>query len=345
MDWAPSPRWWVPGCPGKADAWLFVEEVPDRYLVASGSHRLSPFSLAESQQLQFLKANFRRLVSAQRVVVAVTVRGLVCVWWDRKCWRWVPGYWPVESLRDGIPHERESMGELLADLLLEMNVAGANVELLLPLPGVHWRVMEGLPPGELDQARRAVVDLPWPLVFEESYTAVMPFDPFIVAVGVSRQYLQAWIDVVEIADLPLIHTGWILTSALRGLLKLTLDWQGDIAWVIEEAESVLRLVILRRGIPEIDRLIEPSLEPIKEVRRCLLAWKQSQKKELPLGWWLCVPFDHVSTWDSAVDHDGGEQCLNVPIPSGLQTADLTNGSEYLDPLIHLALFGELEGVG
>jgi hypothetical protein len=42
-----------------------------------------------------------------------------------------------------------------------------------------------------------------------------------VALGVTRLQLQAWIDVVDQADLVLRRVDWCLTSALRGLLQLT----------------------------------------------------------------------------------------------------------------------------
>ena len=40
------------------------------------------------------------------------------------------------------------MAELLADLLLDQDLIDAQVELLLPLAGVHWRVLDGIEPGQ-----------------------------------------------------------------------------------------------------------------------------------------------------------------------------------------------------
>jgi hypothetical protein len=71
-----------------------------------------------------------------------------------------------------MPLQREAMAELLADLLLDNDLMDAQVELLLPLAGVHWRVLDGIEPGEFEQAKPELADLPWPLQAQESYTAL-----------------------------------------------------------------------------------------------------------------------------------------------------------------------------
>ena len=73
--------------------------------------------------------------------------------------------------------QREAMAELLADLLLDHDLIDAQVELLLPLSGVHWRVLDGIEPGQFEQANPALADLPWPLQPQESYTASPPWVP------------------------------------------------------------------------------------------------------------------------------------------------------------------------
>ena len=40
--------------------------------------------------------------------------------------------------------QREAMAESLEELLFDSNVGGARIELLLPLDGVNWRVLEGV---------------------------------------------------------------------------------------------------------------------------------------------------------------------------------------------------------
>ena len=165
-----------------------------------------------------------------------------------------------------MPLQREAMAELLADLLLDNDLMDAQVELLLPLAGVHWRVSDGIEPGQFEQAKPALADLPWPLQPQESYTALtslgtaegsVPGSSVTVALGVMRLQLQAWIDVIEQADLVLRRVDWCLTSALRGLLQLTHSWSGNLAWLIQDGRSC-RLVLFNNGVPELDQLMTKS---------------------------------------------------------------------------------------
>jgi hypothetical protein len=59
-----------------------------------------------------------------------------------------------------------------------------------------------------------------------------------VALGVTRLQLQAWIDVMDQADLVLRRVDWCLSSALRGLLQLTHSWSGNLAWLIQDGPIV-----------------------------------------------------------------------------------------------------------
>ena len=90
------------------------------------------------------------------------------------------------------------------------------------MDGVQWRVLDGIEPDQLEQAKPALADLPWPLQAQESYTALTSLgtaegsvtsrsvtessvtgSSVTVALGVTHVHLQAWIDVIEQADLVL----------------------------------------------------------------------------------------------------------------------------------------------
>ena len=51
------------------------------------------------------------------------------------------------------------MAELLADLLLDHDLIDAQVELVLPMAGVHWRVLDGIEPDQFEQAKPTLADL------------------------------------------------------------------------------------------------------------------------------------------------------------------------------------------
>jgi hypothetical protein len=257
-----------------------------------------------------------------------------------------------------MPLQRDAMAELLADLLLDHDLIDAQVELLLPMAGVHWRVLDGIEPDQFEQAKPALADLPWPLQAQESYTALTSLgtaegsvtsssvtsSSVTVALGVKRVHLQAWIDVIEQADLVLRRVDWCLSSALRGLLQLTQHWSGDLAWLIQDGPSC-RLVLLRSGVPELDQVMTTAAAEVdgcqREIRAWLAAWQQRSESSVALGWWFSVACDQNDLWEALVDLGRGEQLLQQVLPILEQATDLETPTPPLEALEHLALLGSL----
>ena len=320
-------------------------------------------SLAEIPQLQALQSQIRRLWAAQTVVVLASDRGLWIVWRSDEGWQVASGSWPEGCCRDGMPLQREAMAELLADLLLDHDLIDAQVELLLPMAGVHWRVLDGIEPDQFEQAKPALADLPWPLQAQESYTALTSLgtaegsvtsssvtsssvtsSSVTVALGVKRVHLQAWIDVIEQADLVLRRVDWCLSSALRGLLQLTQHWSGDLAWLIQDGPSC-RLVLLRGGVPELDQVMTTAAAEVdgcqREIRAWLAAWQQRSESSVALGWWFSVACDQNDLWEALVDLGRGEQLLQQVLPILNQATDLETPTPPLEAFEHLALLGSV----
>ena len=309
-------------------------------------------SLAESPQLQALQSQIRRLWSAQTVVVLASDRGLWIVWPSDQGWQVASGSWPEGCCRDGMPLQREAMAELLADLLLDHDLIDAQVELLLPLAGVHWRVLDGVGPHQFEQVKPALADLPWPLQAQESYTALstlgsaknlLNVSSVTLALGVTRVQLQAWVDVMDQADVVLRRVDWCLSSALRALLQRTHPWSGDLAWLIQDGRSC-RLVLLRGGVPELDQLMTtPAADREgcqREIRAWLTAWQERSPSSAELGWWLSVAHDQADLWKPLVDGGRGECLLQQDLPSFEKAMD-SDPTHSLEPLEHLALLGSL----
>ena len=307
-------------------------------------------SLAEIPQLQALQSQLRRLWAAQTVVVLASDRGLWIVWPSKGGWQVASGFWPEGCCRDGMPLQREAMAELLADLLLDHDLMDAQVELLLPLAGVHWRVLDGIGPGQFEQVKPALAGLPWPLQPQESYTALTSLGTAhgsaMVALGVTRVHLQAWIDVIEQADLVLRRVDWCLSSALRGLLQLIHPWSGNLAWLIQDGPSC-RLVLLSSGVPELDQVMTTPVADLegcqREIRAWLTAWQQRSPSSVELGWWFSVAHDQSDLWRDLVDGGRGEHLLHRILPPFENAMDSSFSPKSLEPLEHLALLGSLNG--
>ena len=94
---------------------------------------------------------------------------LVCCWEQRGRWQQRVVGWPEGVCRDGVPLQREAVGELIADLIFDCDCPGAELVLCLPLEAASWCVVDGYgadgSPGLLPHALQSV-DLPFELCRE-----------------------------------------------------------------------------------------------------------------------------------------------------------------------------------
>ncbi len=303
-------------------------------------------SFAEIPQLQALTMSVQRLLKAQPVLAVVTDQHLVVCWQRRESWFWRLGYWAPDSCRDGVPLLREAMGELLADLLFESDVLGAEILLVLPEASCDWRVLEGASLSRLEQIgdrSRLLSELTWSIEPDATVLALSPCGDAVLALGAARPTVQAWIEVIEIADLPLRRMDWCLSVALRALKRLCSEWTGDLAWLLPSRRG-LRLVLIRAGVPELDRCVsfdvDDPLAAWEELVQLVDAW-QRIKAAVPLGWWLSLPVEERNGWAGRCIQARGDIRLDHEIPGAPLAWDPLDSSE-LDPVVEL-VFSALRG--
>ena len=309
---------------------------------------LLPSILIDNPQLQSIWFGLRRLIQSRRVVAIVSDQRLICAWEERGIWHWRSGAWPLDCLRDGHPLQRDAIADLLAELLLDCDVVGAQLELVLPIQGCHWRVLDGVAAEQLIQSAElipSITDLNLPLDVPDSYLAFAPCVDQTLVVGCSRSLLLAWIDVVEMADLPLRRVDWMVSSAQRGLMFEQQELVGDLAWVFEDASSC-RLVVIRAGVPELDCRIPLDIESdlAMELRRRIAAWQDLSGSSSSLVWCLCLPKELLIELESLIDPDRGETTWahKVPwTPVALTSEDEAQG---LLTLERLSLLGMREDI-
>jgi len=307
---------------------------------------LALLSFAEIPQLQALTMSVQRLLKAQPVLAVVTDQHLVVCWQRRESWFWRLGYWAPDSCRDGVPLLREAMGELLADLLFESDVLGAEILLVLPEASCDWRVLEGASLSRLEQIAdrsRLLSELTWSIEPDATVLALSPCGDAVLALGAARPTVQAWIEVIEIADLPLRRMDWCLSVALRALKRLCSEWTGDLAWLLPSRRG-LRLVLIRAGVPELDRCVsfdvDDPLAAWEELLQLVDAW-QRINAAVPLGWWLSLPVEERNGWAGRCIQARGDIRLDHEIPGAPLAWDPLDSSE-LDPVVEL-VFSALRG--
>ena len=296
-------------------------------------------ALAELPQLTALSLAWRRLVDVKPVLITVNNTGLVCCWHKGGGWWQRVVAWPNGVCRDGVPLQREAVGEFIADLIFDCDLPGAELVLCLPLRTAAWCVVDGYGsdrgPGLLPPSLQSL-DLPFDL--EESYITSSPVQDALVVVGVPRPLVQGWIEVAELADLPLRRVDWVLTAAQRALHQFTQSWHGDLAWLVVEENSI-RLLLLRQQVPEVDHALveDDSVACRRVIRACVDAWQARLASPPVLGWWFSVPTEQLDDWLPLVDAAAGESCLNQPLPVWAESSDPDVPADVLPPLQHLAL--------
>ena len=257
------------------------------------------------------------LLTRRRVVLAASDRVLSLAWWEQGEQRIITTDLPPDLCQGGVPLQREVLAETVADLLIEQGIASVSVELelLLPLPSCHWRLLEGAAGlGDATSLRVLAPEMNWPLQWQESYVALTSLQDreMAMVVGADRLILQAWIDMVASADLNLCQAEWILVAAWRALQALNGPLEGEWVWLIE-SEGIWRLVLLCEGRPELDVVLQstqiPSLRD--EVLFLLDAWDQKQRQ---IGgrrsWWITAGPSWKGRWK-----DGHGAGLHGPLVS------------------------------
>ena len=169
-------------------------------------------ALGELPQLTALSLAWRRLIDVKPMLMVVNNTSLVCCWDQGGDWHQRIVAWPDGVCRDGVPLQREAVGELIADLIFDSDCPGAELVLGLPLRAASWCVVDGYgsdgSPGLVPQALQSVA-LPFDLA--ESYVTSLPVQESFALVGVPRALIQGWSEVAEakicIAEIGPIQAG------------------------------------------------------------------------------------------------------------------------------------------
>jgi len=280
-------------------------------------------------QLEQLQSMAERWLSSQRVLLAVDETALVLLWQQGESLtlRHVP--LPQGLCRAGLPMQREALGELLADLLLDIGIQGGQLEMLLPMQSCQWRLL-CWPDGEPDEdqvkaLRQLSPELNWPFALADSYLTVKSLQlcsslnsptAMSLAVRTDRLMVNAWVDVIEAADLPLLGLEWMLTAAWRTVREATKNFEGDLVWLVKH-DGRWRLLLLRGGLPELDHALSTSFlggdspdELLNEVDEVLQAWHQHSGSALPLAWWITAAAVDQQKLRLALNSQGQAECLS-----------------------------------
>ena len=299
------------------------------------------------------------LLRRQQVVMTVLGDTLTFSWIQAGERQWRTETIPDDLCRDGLPIQRQALGEFCADLLLDsdLSLSAVDLDLFLPPETCHWRAIsqEGSasagPNGvAVAELRRKQLPLNWPLALDDAYLGSMPVpqspaDQMLV--GVQRVMLQAWVEVVEAADLSLRRVDWILGAAWRGMVQSFDAMPADLVWLMRQSTG-WRIVLLNHGKPILDRLIrdvelDSSVAPPQALQSQLELTLRSWDARQPVAssvtsvqryWWITASLADQMQWLEWMANVVHGPMLGVP--KGELGSDTP---ETRHPLFHLALQG------
>lgn len=210
---------------------------------------------------------------------------------------------PALTCKDGMPLEKEPIGDLIGDLMVRDNLMEAFVMAALPPAAVHWRVLEwpageALPEDPAEVLRERDPDnLRLPVSLSDCVIDVRPLPTHRGAVLMAaspRRVVDDWIQVFNLAGAQLERLAPAQTCELLGLQPHLAGVSSHdlIALVSPDPPDQTRLLLFRNGIPRYERRLAaqgPSL--CGELARCIAFYRRVDPEARHLRLMLSRPMD------------------------------------------------------
>ncbi len=192
---------------------------------------------------------------------------------------------PALTCRDGMPLEKESLADLIGDLLLSEKQLDAYVMAVLPFEACHWRVLvrpfPEPPDDPIETLRLLDPPLNLPFSLAEAFIDLHPLPgqpDELLLVASQRRLVDAWIDVFRLAGVKLERLApaqGCLLAALEEPLRSCEDTDLLAVLVPEEQDTLLWL--FHRGVPVFERPLPPSGDGlVEELQRCLTFYHRQE---------------------------------------------------------------------
>jgi Tfp pilus assembly PilM family ATPase len=191
---------------------------------------------------------------------------------------------PALTCRDGMPLEKEPLGDLIGNLLVRDDVLETFLRVSLPAPAVHWRVIswpQGRPlPAEPLAAVRDLdaTTLRFPFDLSDALIDAKPVagKPRLLVAAAPRKLIDAWIEVFAMAGTQLERLAPAQNCEYLALRPL-LEQMGsrDLLGLLSAEGRTTRLTLFRDGIPRFQqRLTASGTALANELHRCIAFYRR-----------------------------------------------------------------------
>ncbi len=186
---------------------------------------------------------------------------------------------PPLTIRDGLPLEKEPLGDLIGDLLVRDGLIDHFVLAALPPVAVQWRVVvwpfEGMPEDPARTLRQIDPPLNLPFELDDAYLDLLPLpgdQPQMLLAATPKAVVNGWIDVFSLAGVQLERLAPAQSCQLAAIATLLADAPSEqlVALLDPETSGPCRLLLIRGGIPVFERRISRGgAALVDELVRCI----------------------------------------------------------------------------
>jgi len=195
---------------------------------------------------------------------------------------------PALTCRDGFPLEKEAIGDLVGDLLLNEKVLEAYVLAALPFSASHWRVLVNpfrTPPDDpVDELRQMDPALSLPFSLKDAYFDLYPLpgkEEQLLLVASEAKLVDAWIDVFRLAGVKLERLAPAQGCLLAALADELVDSPDDeLTAFLWPEEAGCLLWFFHRGVPVFEKLLPPELPDLLKQMNVALEFYHRQEPGL-----------------------------------------------------------------
>jgi Tfp pilus assembly PilM family ATPase len=225
---------------------------------------------------------------------------------------------PALTCRDGMPLEKDSLADLIGDLLLSEKQLDAYVLAVLPFEACHWRVLvrpfPEPPDDPIETLRLLDPQLNLPFSLAEAILDLQPLpgqSDEMLLVASPRRLVEGWIDVFRLAGVKLERLApaqGCLLAALEEPLRSCEDT--DLMAVLVPEENDCLLWLFHRGMPVFERALPLGGDDlIEEMQRCVAFYHRQEPTLRRLRLVLTGPLDDRAALEAAL----GVEAEELPI--------------------------------
>jgi Tfp pilus assembly PilM family ATPase len=227
---------------------------------------------------------------------------------------------PAYTCRNGMPLEKEPLGDLIGDLLVRDGLLDAYVMAALPMAATEWRWIvwpfSDMPEDPAEALRQIDPPLHLTTPLDEAFIDLRPLpgQPAQMLLAVApRGLVNAWIEVFDLAGAQLDRLAPAQSCQLQALQPLLQEAPEDQLIVVLDPQPAgpqllldpqptgPRLLLVRAGLPVFERRLPAAMEPmVAELERCLAFYRRQDPQVHRTRLLLTAPFEDPEPLEQAL---------------------------------------------